>query len=172
MGSGALASWRHGRCYGSPWCKHGFHGSHGLTGLARPSCSIDPLDLFRSIFSSFSSLLPSLIPYHFLLSTVSQQKKKRKQKTVFPCITLQTRHISTPYPYSSWVLCTKINTMQHRAAALSPPLLHLWHHVTVVRAATASESATAQPAPIPVSPVDGCLRQQISLSRPHSQKSL
>lgn len=72
VGSGALASWGHGRCYGSPCVNTGFTG---LTGLARPSCSIDPLDLFQIYLLLFFFTLTSLIPYRFILSTVSQQKK-------------------------------------------------------------------------------------------------
>lgn len=90
VGSGALASWRHGRCYGSPGVNTGFTG---LTGLARPSCSIDPLDLFQIYLLLFFFTLTSLIPYHFILSTVSQQKKNR-----FPLYHITNEAHSNPLP--------------------------------------------------------------------------
>lgn len=82
-------------------------------------------------------------------------------------VTLQGYHIPP-----QWVRCTTSNPMQLRVAALWQPLRHPWLHVTIERAAIAYESATALPVPIPVFPVDECLRPPISPSHPPFLKSL
>jgi hypothetical protein len=91
VGSGALASWRHGRCYGSPGVNTGFTG---LTGLARPSCSIDPLDSFLDL--SCPLFLHSYLSHSISFHPINSLPTKKPPR--FPLYHITNEAHSNPLP--------------------------------------------------------------------------